>query len=62
MRAFLERFVAEAWPPRCPECRTPMILERDTQVSATPPVFEASWVCVACGGTARRCRVFEAIH
>jgi hypothetical protein len=39
-----------------------MILERDTQVSTTPPVFEATWTCGVCGGTTRRCRVFEAIH
>jgi len=39
-----------------------MTLERDAEVCTLPRVFEAIWVCAVCGGTTRRCRVFETIH
>ena len=35
---------------------------RGAEVCALPAVFETIWVCSVCGGTTRRCRVFEAIH
>jgi hypothetical protein len=62
VKALLERLKAGAWPPRCSPCGAPMTLERDTEVCALPAVFETIWVCSVCGGTTRRCRVFEAIH
>jgi hypothetical protein len=44
---------------RCPVCRRPMRLERESPIDPRHAAFELIFVCIPCGERTRRVRVYD---
>lgn len=50
-------FWSQARPPRCVQCRVPLVELTSTMISGSPPVMETIYECPRCAGAVEECIV-----